>query len=105
MYAMSEDQAISEAMVEIPKSFTKVQITAVHKLEPFRDRINQWYTNPGTYIAKAKERARLALTDPSIKLTTLERIFYSVFQVRQQDLSMTNSSSQTLEGATPDQAM
>lgn len=33
VYAMSENQAISEAMVEIPKSFTKVQITAVHKLE------------------------------------------------------------------------
>ena len=33
VYALSENQAISEAMVEIPKSFTKVQITAVHKLE------------------------------------------------------------------------
>jgi len=33
VYAMSENQAISEAMVEIPKSFTKVQITAVQKLE------------------------------------------------------------------------
>ena len=33
VYAMSENQAISEAMVEIPKSFTRVQITAVHKLE------------------------------------------------------------------------
>lgn len=33
VYAMSENQAISEAMVEIPKSFTKVQITRVEKLE------------------------------------------------------------------------
>ena len=33
VYAMSENQAISEAMVEIPKSFTNVQITAVQKLE------------------------------------------------------------------------
>ena len=33
VYAMSEDQAISEAMVEIPKSFTKIQITAVKKVE------------------------------------------------------------------------
>jgi hypothetical protein len=33
VYAMSENQAISEAMVEIPKSFTKIQITRVEKLE------------------------------------------------------------------------
>jgi len=33
VYAMSENQAISEAMVEIPKTLSKVQITAVHKLE------------------------------------------------------------------------
>jgi len=33
VYAMSENQAISEAMVEIPKSFTRVQITRVEKLE------------------------------------------------------------------------
>ena len=33
VFAMSENQAISEAMVEIPKSFTKVQITRVEKLE------------------------------------------------------------------------
>ena len=37
VYAMSENQAISEAMVEIPKSFTKVQITTVQKLEQFRE--------------------------------------------------------------------
>jgi hypothetical protein len=33
VYAMSENQAISEAMVEIPKNLSKVQITSVRKLE------------------------------------------------------------------------
>ena len=42
------------------------------------DRVNQWYSNPKDYISRAKHRARLALTDPSIKLTTLERSFYNV---------------------------
>ena len=48
----------------------KVQITTVQN---DNDRVNQWYNNPKDYIGKAKARARLALTDPSIKLTTLER--------------------------------
>ena len=43
-------------------------------------RLSQWSTDPAGYIEKAKERAQLALTDPSIKLTTLERSFYNVFQ-------------------------
>ena len=33
VFAMSENQAITEAMVEIPKTLSKVQITAVLKLE------------------------------------------------------------------------
>ena len=39
---------------------------------------------PKDVHSKAKQRARLALTDPSIKLTTLERSFYNVFKEQQQ---------------------
>jgi hypothetical protein len=35
VYAMSENQAISEAMVEIPKTLARVQITGIRKVEEF----------------------------------------------------------------------
>ena len=43
-------------------------------------RLSQWSTDPAGYIEKAKQRAKLALKDPSIKLTTLERSFYERFK-------------------------
>ena len=39
-----------------------------------------WTGSPARYCAAAKERAKLALTDPTIKLTALEKAFHRSLQ-------------------------
>ena len=44
--------------------------------------IRQWTTNPEKYCQQARERARLALTNPRIskRLTTLERAYFNLYK-------------------------
>ena len=47
--------------------------------------IRHWALSPEKYCQQARERARLALTNPKIakQLTTLERAYYDTFKQQQ----------------------
>ena len=55
--------------------------------------IRQWAISPERYCQQARERARLALTNPRIakQLTTLERAYYNTFKEQHSNKSTLRS--------------
>ena len=51
--------------------------------------IRHWAISPERYCQQARERARLALTNPRIskRLTTLERAYFNVYKQQQRNQS------------------